>query len=132
MRKELVKNEYYETFVDTEKNRLYSIYRGFWKSKSDFPDYIENTNRAMSFLRPGFTSLVDLREMKIPPPEIAELMVEAQKISAEAGFSRGARIVDAAIAKTATGRVSRESDAEEKIRTFDNWEEAEAWLDGAD
>jgi hypothetical protein len=132
MRKELVKNEYYETFVDTEKNRLYSIYRGFWRSKSDFPNYIENTKRAMSFLTPGFTSLVDLREMKIPPPEIAELMVEAQKISAEAGFSRGARIVDGAIVKIATGRVSRESEAEEKVRTFDNWEEAEAWLDGAD
>lgn len=132
MRKELVNNEYYETFVDTEKNRLYSIYRGFWKSKSDFPNYIEETKRAMSFLTPGFTSLVDLREMKIPAPEVAELLVEAQKISAEAGFSRGARILDGAIVKIAAGRVTRESEAEEKVRTFDNWEEAEAWLDDAD
>ncbi len=132
MKELIAKNDYYQIEVDRTKNRSYAVYTGFWKSLSLVPNYIEDSKKAIKKLSSGFTSMVDLREMKTPPTEVAELFIKMQKISAEAGFSRGARVIDAAIIKIAAGRVTRESDAEEKVRMFGSWDEAEEWLDSLD
>jgi len=130
MKEVVARNEYYEIEVDREKNRSYSKYKGYWKSVDVVPNYLEDCSRELARrLKPGYTTVVDLREMKIPPPEVMELFLEAQKIDEDAGFSKSARIVSAPLEQLASKRISTEANVKEKSREFNSIEEAEAWLD---
>lgn len=130
MREVIAKNEFYEIEVDREKNRSYSKYKGYWKSVDEIPNYLEDCCRELTRrLKPGYTTLVDLREFKIPPPEVMELFVEAQKIDEKAGFYKSARIILTPLEKLASKRVGSEANVKEKSREFNSIEEAEQWLD---
>ena len=129
MKRLIAENDYYKVEVDKVKNRMYSVYRGFWEKPSDIPNYLEDVESAIGMLTSGFTTIVDLREMKTPSPDVTELIIKMQKFSIDAGFSRGARVMDTAMVTITTGRVTRESEAEEQVRMFGSWEEAEEWLD---
>lgn len=129
MREVIANNEYYEMEVDGEKNRSYSIYRGYWESVNVVPHYLNDVTRVCRRLKPGFTTIIDLREMKIPHPEVIKLMIEAQGIGEKFGFSRSARIVLTPLEKLATKRIVSEASVKEKSREFNTIEEAEKWLD---
>lgn len=131
MKKEMAKNEFYEMYVDIEKNRSYSIYRGFWPDTEEFLNtYKSNLRKTVGQLKPGFTSVVDLRKLKVPSAKVMETFVEVQKIQNDAGVSKAARVIEQAITKIAADRVGREGDMEEKAGIFNTMEEAEVWLDG--
>jgi len=129
MREAIANNEYYEMEVDREKNRSYSKYKGYWKSVDEVPNYLDDIRRVINRLKPGFTTVIDLKEMKIPPPEVMELMIKAQEIGEKSGFSRSARIVLTPLEKLATKRIVSEASVKEKSREFNTVEEAEKWLD---
>jgi len=129
MREVVAKNEYYEMEVDKEKNRSYSKYIGYWESVNAVPNYLEDIRAVIRRLKPGFTTVIDLREMKIPHPEVINLMIQAQGIGEDGGFSKSARIVLAPLEKLATKRIVNEANVKEKSREFNSVEEAEAWLD---
>ena len=57
------------------------------------PDYLDDLRMVIKQLKPGFTTIIDLREMKIPHPDVMKLLIEAQEIGEKSGFSRSARIV---------------------------------------
>jgi len=129
MKEVIAKNEYYEIEVNREKNRSYSKYKGYWKSIDVVPNYLNDCRELARRLKPGYETLVDLREFKIPPPEVMEVLLEAQKIDDEAGFSKSARIVERPLEQLASKRISNEANVKEKSREFNSVEEAEAWLD---
>ena len=129
MREVVAKNEYYEMEVDKEKNRSYSKYIGYWESVDAVPNYLEDIKAVIRRLKPGFTTVIDLREMKIPHPEVINLMIEAQRVGEDAGFSKSARVVLAPLEKLATKRIVNVANVKEKSREFNSVEEAEAWLD---
>lgn len=129
MREVIANTEYYEMEVDREKNRSYSIYRGYWESVDAVPDYLDDVSRVCKRLKPGFTTIIDLREMKIPHPEVMKLLIKAQEIGEKSGFSRCARIVLTPLEKLATKRIVSEASEKEKSREFNTVEEAEKWLD---
>jgi hypothetical protein len=130
MKKEIAKNEYYEMYADIEKNRSYSVYRGFWPDTDEFLNtYKSNLRKTIGHLTPGFTSVVDLRKLKVPSTKVMDTFVEVQKFQSDAGVSKAARVVQLAITKIAADRVGREGDAEEKAGIFDTIEQAEVWLD---
>ena len=130
MKEVIAKNEYYEIEIDREKNRSYSKYKGYWSSVDDVPNYLEDCSRELARrLKPGYTTLVDLREMKIPHPDVMGLFLEAQKIDEEAGFYKSARIVLTPLEKLASKRIGSEANVQEKSREFNSIEEAEKWLD---
>jgi len=127
MKQEIVKNQYYELIVDTEKNRLYYNLFGFWRSVDVVPDNYDDTKTAMSKLKPGFDVLGDLRTAKPPPEPVAELHIRTQKLAIDMGLSRTAEVYDEESVKYMAERYSRESKMDTQV--FSNISEAEAWLD---
>jgi|GEM_PF-2221375 len=130
MARELVaETEFYKIEVDSSENRSYSVYRGFWPNKEEFKKtYLADIQKLLSKLRPGFTTIVDVREFKIPVQEVMETIGKAQELIKNAGVKKSARISDQPIQTLATERVGREADMKEMTRTFNTMPEALAWL----
>jgi len=127
MKQEIVKNEYYELFVDTEKNRMYYNLFGFWRSVDLVPDNYKDMKTAMSKLKPGFDVLADLSTAKPPPEPVAELHISTQKLAMDMGLSRTAEVYDTEVVKYMAERYSRESKMDTQV--FSSMSEAEVWLD---
>ncbi|MBN1571599.1 MAG: hypothetical protein JW984_00200 [Deltaproteobacteria bacterium] len=130
MKEEIAKNDYYEMYVDENKNRYYSKLKGFWQKASEVPNYIDDNKKALDRLSPGFTLLVDNIDVKPPAQECMDLHVKAVEMCNKAGIGETALIVNQMIVKFAGGRALREGGIEEKSRQFNDPKEAEDWLDG--
>lgn len=127
MKQEIARNQYYEIYVDPEKNRYYYNLFGFWQSVDLVPDNLRDLETAISKLKPGFDCIADLRTMKPPPEEVANHHMKAQKFVTDKGLSRIAEVYDQKVVKFMAERYARESKANTK--TFASVSEAEAWLD---
>lgn len=68
--------------------------------------------------------------MKIPTKEVNELHSKAVRTMDEAGMDRLVIVVSRDIHKMAGVRVVKESGILDKVKIFDNIDEAEDWLDG--
>ncbi len=132
MKQMVAENEYYDAYVDKGRNRMYWTFRGFWKDVSVVPDYRIDNRKCLDMLLPGFTVLLDMREMKTPPADVIDLHMENLKAVENAGMKCQAQVIDQAILKIAGSRVLREAHMEEKMRQFNTVEEADNWLDSAD
>ena len=130
MKEEIANNDYYEFYVDRDKNRYYSTIKGFWQKASEVPDYLDDVKKVIERLSRGFSLLADNREAKTPTQECMDLHLKAFDISNKAGLGKTAFIVDQLIVKFAGGRVLRESGKEEMSRQFNDPKMAEDWLDG--
>lgn len=131
MARELIADtEFYALEADIEANRSFSLYRGFWPNSDEFKkDYLANVQKLLSRMRPGFTTVVDLREFKVPGQEVMETIARAQEMFKGAGVRKSARVSDQAIQTLASDRVGREADMKETTRTFNSLPEALVWLD---
>jgi hypothetical protein len=131
MARELVADtEFYKLEVDSAANRSFSVYRGFWPDTEQFKkNYLADMTKLVSRLRPGFTTISDIRELKVPPQAVGEVIIKAQGIVKDAGLKKSARISDQPIQTLAANRVGREADMKETTRTFNSLPEALAWLD---
>jgi hypothetical protein len=124
----IAKNEYYTIYVNQEKNRLYLTLIGFWKSRSAVPNYLEDLKKASNELSPGYTVLTDVTQLKTPPQDVVPLHLGAQKLVMADGSKKTAEVVGHDVtANMAFDRFSKESGMCKG--TFDNKQEAEAWLD---
>jgi hypothetical protein len=132
MKQTIVENDYYAAYVDKSRNRMYWTLRGFWKDVSVVPDYKIDNRKCLDMLLPGFTVLLDIRELKTPPADVIDLHMENLKAVENAGMKYQAQVLDQAILKIAGSRVLREAHMEEKMRQFNTIEEADSWLDSVD
>lgn len=129
MKEPIAVNEYYEIFIDREKNRAYMTFRGFWKNLDAVPDIEKDLTAYPKILEPQFTTLLDLRDFKTPGPDVMEKFVEIQKENSKYDYKKAARIVTQPLERLAADRVGKEGDIKEKTAFFNNLEEAEMWLD---
>ncbi len=131
MTRELIaENEFYKLEVDPTTNRTFSVYRGFWPDTEDFKkNYRANMEKMISRLRPGFTTLVDVREFKLGPQGVMETIVKVQEMIKNAGVKKAARITDQVINKMASDRIGREAAMSDVVQNFNSLPEALAWLD---
>jgi hypothetical protein len=128
MMKEIANNAYYTILVDTIKNRVYLTVKGFWKSATVVPNYVVDIRQATHDVSSGYTLLADVSQMKTPPPEVANLHMEAQKICVDEGLKKTAELVEKSFAlKMPLDRYSKASKMTKRI--FTSKEEAETWLD---
>ncbi len=128
MMKTIAQNDNYVIAVDPSKNRAYLTLIGYWKGRAEVPKYIDDWRKAIKELSRGFTVLSDVTRMKAPPQDVVQLHTEAQKVLMAGGLSKVAELVGSdVIAKMAIDRFSRESGMYKG--TFDNWREADDWLD---
>lgn len=123
----IAENEYYTIRADRKKNRIYLVFSGYWKSSAIVPNYVPDAKKALQMISKGFTCLADVTKMKTPPDEIADLHIKMQSAYLQAGLSKTAEIVSSSVIKLLTNRLSQESGMLKKV--FDNWKDAELWLD---
>ena len=118
--------DYYTFEIDRLKNRMYLVYKGFWKRPDQVPDFVKHHDETISHLLPGFTVLADVRQME--GVVITDILEEVQRHAVKAGIRKAARVYD----KPTFKQVQAESI---RVRTgitskgFYSVEEAEAWLD---
>jgi len=130
MKKEIARNEFYEVYVDEDINRVYWVMRGDWKKLSDIPDYERHNEEVLNMLKPGFTVLLDLREMGVPAPEVLAYVTGLTKRAEEAGLGRQAHVLDRkSIEAIRTSRgVIKEAGVDPTMMQFATVEEAIEWL----
>lgn len=127
-REMIADNEFYTIEADTTVNRSYVVFRGFWPDKEEFKrEYLTDVEKLLSRMSPGFTSLIDVRDFKIPPQSIMEAFIKAQELSKNKGVKKSATLTDQPIQTLASGRVGRESDTQ--MQSFNTLPEALQWLD---
>jgi len=130
MKEEVANNEYYEFNVDAHNNRIYLTIKGYWPSAEALANYIPDLKKCISKIRPGYTSLVDMTQGKIPHKDAFEVLMKGRELTIQAGLGRQAQIVTEPLEKLASDRINKETGIEkEKVRKFNTLTEAEAWLD---
>jgi len=98
-----------EVRVDPAKNRLYLLLRGFWSEEMAAAVSARVKQQAKA-LKPGFSIINDISQLKIGPPGAAAIVKECQEWLGAQGAGRVVRIVadDNPLAKIQFKRTSQE------------------------
>jgi len=117
-----------EVRVNPAKNRLYLFLRGFW-SEEMAAAVSARVKREAKALKPGFSIINDISQLKIGPPEAAAIVKECQEWLGAQGAGRVVRVVSAdnPLAKMQFKRTSQEAYDASVATTV---REAEQMLDG--
>src|SRR5215831_15770268 len=83
-----------EVRVDLAKNRLYLFLRGFWSEEMAAAVSVKIKQEAKA-LKPGFSIINDISQLKIGPPEAAAIVKECQEWLGTQGAGRIIRVVGA-------------------------------------
>jgi hypothetical protein len=90
------------------------------------PHYLEDHSAAVGLLSPGFTALVELRE--IEATLLSDYLEESQIDAVKAGIKKAARVYgERALVKTQTDRINKRTGL--RSQAFKDLKEAEEWLD---
>ncbi len=118
----------YEIKVDTQKNRLYVILKGFMDQEEAKNAANEVTRQSM-LLTPGFDILTDISEFSPVSPEAAEEVKRAQGMLFRRGAKRVVRVVKNVLSSMQFKRTQKEAGAKYEVLTAASVEEAEQMLD---
>jgi len=123
----------YRIAVDPMKNRMHTWYVGEFMRTEDNPRFLDHTKEACGRLKPGFTVLADMVDLKMMGlPDVAQLV---QATLLDSGVAR----VAAVWSKESFSKLVVDSSAQKvgesyagKRKSFASRAEAEAWLDRQD
>lgn len=125
---ELANTEHYTLAVDARKNRIYVVIRGFWQEQPDFPEYQQLWNQLLSMVRPGFTVLADMSELKVRTQEWVQRHELIQQQIHAAGIVKAAEIIpEDVIVKMQFDHIGKQAGIPRRV--FSDRTEAETWLD---
>lgn len=118
----------YSIKYDENKNRIYTKLEGFIK-KDEAEAYMKDGFRMHKQVKPGFTFLVDIRDLKTLPQESLEYIQKTREDGVKNGAKLGATIISETdnILKNQTQRTAKKVNGFEEIY-FTSIEEAEAFL----
>ena len=123
----VAKTDKYELNRDEVKNRAFLTFFGFWENSNAVPNFYDDCMKLLNSMKPGFTLIANLKNLKTPPRDVVELFTRVQKAIVERGVSKSAEVVDSALVKV---NVDESSDASSiKKKQFENIADALAWLD---
>ncbi|MHA1315803.1 MAG: hypothetical protein ACTSRB_18000 [Candidatus Helarchaeota archaeon] len=71
-------NQYYSLEADPSKNRIYFSIIGYTPSVDAIPNFEEDWKKTVDEVKPGFTILGDLMNMKPHPPDVEALNTKVQ------------------------------------------------------
>jgi hypothetical protein len=114
--------------ADIAKNRLYICVAGFFQDEEAIKN-AEKIKEETLKLKPGYDTIVDIRDFKPASPKGVEEMMKVQAFGVQHGMRKAIRVVgDNALAKAQLDRAAKETglDAGEASSV----EEAERILDG--
>lgn len=97
---------------------------------ADVARYISEIRKVMEAAsRKGdWLCLVDQRNLKLMDPKLVEHIASMNAFARNHGMKRSARVVAGALAALQAGRMARNASVGNALRTFDNRDEALAWL----
>ena len=127
------KEDFYTIIADTEKNRIFMRIFGAWEEESQVPNYNTDMEKAVTYMKEGFTTCVTLDEKKAPKFGMTKLHKKQQEILMSAGnsktavFTPGKQILQT-MTLNVVGKLSGMSGAG-KVKIFKQLEAAEAWLE---
>ncbi|MGV3538722.1 MAG: hypothetical protein ACO1OQ_02870 [Rufibacter sp.] len=123
----IAKNPYYHIQVDKAKNRIFFKIKGGWSHEAEVPQFIEHWKEAISYIRPGFFILSDIREAKEHTPQVRHLHIQAQRMLIEAGLAQIAE-VHSLNEPGSDHAIDLAQESKIPLNIFDNLQDAEAWL----
>ena len=125
----IAKTDAFTVHVDVTKNRLYLMGRGFWKDVTVAQQFLASVKQGIAQLSPGYSVLADLHEFKTPPPQVGEIIIESQKLSAQT-VGKSAQVVgDNVGIAMPMSRYAHTSGIQGQNKSFATRAEAETWLD---
>lgn len=128
----IAQTPFYVIAVDPAKNRLYLTSKGFWASKDDVPNYLEDLTQALEKLEPGFDLLNDSTEVETTPEDVnMQVVFPAVKMLQAKQLNRTAQVVPTDLISNLNTELLLDDvrRKETKLMQFDNVQEAERWLD---
>ncbi|MEZ5673470.1 MAG: hypothetical protein R3E08_14290 [Thiotrichaceae bacterium] len=129
MLKQIATNNFYEILVDSEQNLLFLELRGFWGSRTNVPEYLNDCKKAATYLQPGFNALVDLTKTKTISEDAVALHQEVQKFFGGYGLNKAAEIHrDDPIVQYQFSHLARSTGVNKQIQKFTDRNAAMAWL----
>jgi hypothetical protein len=113
------------------EERLIEVVYPAQPTPEEVTDYAARIRKAIDDFGGLWCCLVDQRELKVMPPEVADAIGKLNAYAERRGMLRGARIVSSAVASLQTSRLARDAKAGIEIRAFQSRDEAIAWLKSA-
>ena len=103
--------------------------KGFWQSLDQVQNYLADIQKGVEALNgKSITMLFDVSNFEIPHPEITILQIQAQKLIVNSRLIYTAEVVPSSvITKKYLDQYSKKSSMNK--RSFNNYTEAEKWLD---
>lgn len=127
-RETIAKTNYYTFEVDPDINRLFLTLVGFWENAGVAPNFLTDADPALDKLRPGFTNLVDVTQLKNPPKDVRDLFESIQKKFMSRGMAKNAEVISSAFVEVNLDEVASQSGMSTVLRQFKSMAEALAWL----
>ena len=126
--KQIIDIEHYSIKVCPEKNRVYFCIRGRWDKNIQLEDYLRVWKTTVSYLKPNFTIISDIRTMLSHPISVEKIHEAAQKYLIEHGLFKVAEVVSHDdIAELQASRIAGRSNL--PVNKFSSFEQAEKYLD---
>lgn len=123
---ETASTDFYTIGVDRAKNRLFITYKGAWIRPAQVPDFVTDHAQALKLLSPGFTALVDVRQME--SMLLTDFVQQVQMDALKAGIRKAARVYDRpTFIQVQAEHIHKKTGLSSKA--FDSVADAEAWLD---
>lgn len=123
----VARNLCYEVVYDNRKNWIYLTVKGFWKNREAVPHFLDDVQKALRLVKPGFHLLTDMRTMLTHPQRLSSLHIEALKLIKATGMAKAAVVVPTD--RIATLQVEEiNSKSETPAESFSSLVEAEIWL----
>lgn len=121
------KNSFYTLSVDSDLNRIFFKIKGSWATAEEVPAYVSDWEKALRYVRPGFTILTDTMHMLRHSAAIEQLHHQVQRLAMDAGLYLAAEIHtnDEAILDQIM-HIAMLSGF--PLNLFDTLEDAERWL----
>ncbi len=85
----------YSVSTDKSKNRITLAIHDHWVDIRKVPDYFKDLEKALETLKPGFTALIDIRDMKPPSYDDINLHRKAYLHLRKTGLKKLALVVPA-------------------------------------
>lgn len=120
----------YHVVVYPDKNRFDMAFIGYMKNEKSIPHYVEHVQKAVSLLKPGHLTFVEIAETSSPPGfSITKLLKQSQDIMKRGGNKKTAvYVVPKLILQRMTLNVVTKLSGLD-IKVFTKREEAEKWLE---
>lgn len=123
----IAQTDKYQILINPLRNRVFVQIKGLWIKAESVPTYLSDWDLALEKLKPGFTAVIDLRNMILSPASIKEIHRQVQQKMASKGVRKIAELTPGNLFQTKDQK--KNSNEIPVRRKFADIKEAERWLD---